>query len=89
MRRDHCGRDDRRRRGRSAPSAAIAREHEANTHREATALVADRGYGTVDTYCTLIEQGVRPHMTPMLPADHKSEGLFTKDAFRYDEKADV
>lgn len=64
-------------------------QHEANSGREPTALVADRGYGTVETYCALIEQGVRPHMTPMQPADHKSDGLFTKDEFRYDEKADV
>lgn len=64
-------------------------QHKANTGREATALIADRGYGTVETYCNLIEQGVRPHMTPMLPADHKSEGLFTKAEFRYDDQADV
>jgi hypothetical protein len=42
-----------------------------------TACVADRAYGTVETYCTLIEQGVRPHMAPMQPAGHKSDGLFT------------
>jgi transposase len=64
-------------------------QHEVNTGREATALVADRGYGTVETYCALIEQGVRPHMSPMQPADHKSDGLFTKAEFRYDEKSDV
>lgn len=64
-------------------------QHEANTEREVSALVADRGYGTVETYCSLIEQGVRPHMAPMQPSGHKSSGLFTKDEFRYDEKADV
>jgi hypothetical protein len=64
-------------------------QHAKNTAREAGALVADRGYGTVDTYCDLIAQGVRPHMTPMQPAGHKSEGLFTKDNFRYDESNDV
>ena len=63
--------------------------HEAHTGTEVTALVGDRGYGTVETYCTLIAQGVRPHMAPMQPASHKSEGLFTKDDFRYDAAADV
>ncbi len=28
-------------------------------------------------------------MPPMQPAGHKSDGLFTKDQFRYDEQADV
>lgn len=64
-------------------------QHEKNTDTEVTAVVADRGYGTVETYCTLIEQGVRPHMTPMQSAGHKSEGLFTKDDFQYVEKSDV
>ena len=52
-------------------------------------MVADRGYGTVETYCDLVVKGVRPHMTPMQPAGHKSDGLYTKDRFRYDEAADV
>lgn len=64
-------------------------QHERNTNREVNACVADRGYGTVETYCALIEQGVRPHMTPVLPADHRSEGLFTKEQFRYDAKTDL
>jgi transposase len=64
-------------------------QHEQNTQREATALVADRGYGTVETYCDLIAQGVRPHMTPMQSAGHKSDGLYTKEQFRYDEAIDV
>lgn len=64
-------------------------QHEKNTGREATAFIGDRGYGTVETYCDLIAQGVRPHMTPMQPRDHKSEGLFTKEDFHYDAVADV
>lgn len=64
-------------------------QHEMNTSREVTASVADRQYGTVETYCAHIEQGVRPHMSPMMAADHKSDGLFTKEDFRYDETADV
>src|SRR6185369_3710776 len=32
-------------------------QHEKNTGKEVTAAVADRGYGTVETYCSLIEQG--------------------------------
>lgn len=72
-----------------AQVSPLIQQHEVNTQREVTSAVADRGYGTVETYCTLIENGVRPHMPPMLPADHRSEGLFTKDQFRYDELADV
>jgi transposase len=67
----------------------LVAQHEQNTGREVTACVADRAYGTVETYCTLIAHGVRPHMAPMQPAGHKSDGLFTKDDFRYDEAADV
>lgn len=64
-------------------------QHEANTRQEVTALVGDRGYGTVDTYCTVLASGVRPHMAPMQPAGHKNDGLFAKEAFRYDETNDV
>ena len=72
-----------------AQVAPLLAQHENNTRHEATALVADRGYGTVETYCDLVAQGVRPHITPMQPAGHKSEGLDTKGDFRYDESADV
>lgn len=64
-------------------------QHEKNTRAEVTAVVADRGYGTVETYCSLIEQGVRPHITPMQSTGHKNEALFTKDDFQYVEKLDV
>jgi hypothetical protein len=66
----------------------LVQQHEQNTRKEVTAVVADRGYGTVETYCTLVEQGIRPHMPPMQPENHKSEGLFTKEQFKYDEAAD-
>ena len=69
--------------------APLRQQHEGNTGTEVAAVVGDRGYGTVETYCDLIAQGVRPHMAPMQPAGHKSEGLFTKEDFRYDEAADV
>lgn len=72
-----------------AQAIPLLAQHETNTGREATALVADRGYGTVETYCDLLSQGVRAHVTPMQPAGHKSEGRFTKEDFRYDETADV
>jgi transposase len=67
----------------------LCEQHETHTGKEVTAVVADRGYGTVETYCTLVEQGVRPHMPPLQPAGHKSDGLFTKDDFRYDESNNV
>ncbi len=69
--------------------APLRQQHEENTGAEMDALVGDRGYGTVETYCGLVEQGVRPHMAPMQPAGHRSDGLFTKDDFRYDAAADV
>lgn len=72
-----------------AQVAPLKTQHEANTGKEIDALVGDRGYGTVETYCELIAQGVRPHMTPMQPAGHRSDGLFTKDDFRYEAAADV
>jgi len=67
----------------------LRQQHEATTGAEVNAVVGDRGYGTVANYCALVAQGVRPHMAPMQPAGHKSAGLFTKDAFRYDAAADV
>lgn len=72
-----------------AQVAPLLAQHEVNTRRAAAVLVGDRGYGTVATYCDLIGQGVRAHVTPMQPVGHKSEGLFTKDDFRYEAVADV
>lgn len=72
----------------AAQVSPLIAQHETNTQHEVTAVVADRGYGTVETYCDLIAQGVRPHMTPMQAPGHKSDGLFTKERFRYDEATD-
>ncbi|MCX6951767.1 MAG: IS1182 family transposase [Verrucomicrobia bacterium] len=72
-----------------AQTTPLLAQHRANTGKEVMAAVADRGYGTVENYCDLIAQGVRPHLSPMQPAGHKSEGLFTKEDFHYDEAADV
>ena len=72
-----------------AQAVPLLAQHAANTGREANALVGDRGYGTVETYCDLIGRGVRAHVTPMQPAGHKSAGLFAKEDFRYDPSADV
>ncbi|MBE2214388.1 MAG: transposase [Opitutaceae bacterium] len=63
-------------------------QHQVNTASEVTAVVADRQYGTVENYCELVAQGIRPHMAPMMPADHKSEGRFTKADFLYDPGRD-
>lgn len=71
-----------------AQVAPLLEQHENNTHHTATALVADRGYGTVETFCSLVEQGVRPHISPMFPPEHRSDGRFTKDDFLYDPKDD-
>ncbi len=67
----------------------LCAQHEQNTGREVTAFIGDRGYGPVETYCDLIAQRVRPHMTPMQPAGHRSEGRFTKEDFRYAAAAAV
>lgn len=45
-------------------TAPLLAQHRANTGKEVTAAVADRGYGTVDNYCDLVAQGVRPHISP-------------------------
>lgn len=66
----------------------LVAQHEDNTGREVVATVADRQYGTVENYCDLVERGVRPHISPMLPADHRSEGRYTKDEFLYDAAND-
>lgn len=67
----------------------LVAQHEDNTRVEVTALIADRGYGTVETYCTLVDHGVRPHISPMHQPGHKADGLFTKADFRYDQTANV
>lgn len=67
----------------------LRQQHEAHTGTEVTAVIGDRGYGTVETYCALIAEGVRPHMAPLRRSDHRSDGLFTKEEFRYDAAADV
>ena len=66
----------------------LVAQHENNTSREVAATVADRGYGTVENYCDLVERGIRPHISPMLPADHRSEGRYTKEEFLYDAAND-
>ena len=63
-------------------------QHEDHTGYEVAAAVADRGYGTVEIYCDLVERGIRPHISPMLPADHRSEGRYTKEDFLYDAAND-
>jgi Transposase DDE domain len=72
-----------------AQLAPLREQYEAHPGKEVTAVVADRGYGTAETYGAPVEQGVRPPMPPMPPAGHRSEGLFTKDDFRYDEPNNV
>jgi transposase len=66
----------------------LVAQHEANTKTEVAAVVGDRGYGTVETYCALLEQGVRTHMAP-ISAGRKSDGFFPKEQFRYVATADV
>lgn len=66
----------------------LVAQHEDNTGCEVIAAVADRQYGTVENYCDLVERGIRPHISPLLPADHRSEGRYTKDDFLYDEAND-
>jgi transposase len=64
-------------------------QHEVHTGQATAAMVADRGYGTVETYCNLVAQGVSPHIAPMQPPGHKRDGLYPKEAFTYDERRDV
>lgn len=56
-------------------------QHEKNTRREVAAVVADRGYGTVETYCDLIAQGVRPHMTPGATGRPQEHGSLYQGGF--------
>ena len=51
----------------------LVAQHESNTGREVAVAVADRQYGTVENFCDLVERGVRPHIRPMLPANHRQE----------------
>ncbi|WP_221029349.1 transposase [Actomonas aquatica] len=67
----------------------LVEQHERNTGKQTTAVVADRGYGTVGTYCALVEQGVRPHISAMHDTAKKDTGKFTKEQFRYDSSEDA
>ncbi|MFT3830038.1 MAG: transposase [Opitutaceae bacterium] len=66
----------------------LVEQHQDNTGHEVVAAVADRQYGTVENYCDLVERGIRPHISPMLRADHRSEGRYTKEEFLYDAAND-
>ena len=66
----------------------LVAQHEDNTGHEVLATVADRQYGTVENYCALVERGIRPHISPLLPVDHRSEGRYTKEEFLYDPAND-
>lgn len=66
----------------------LVEQHQDNTGREVAAAVADRQYGTVENYCDLVERGICPHISPMLRADHRSEGRYTKEEFLYDKAND-
>ena len=68
---------------------ALIAGHQSSTGAAVEVLVADRGYGTVDAFCDLVEQGIRPHMTRFLPSIHTSKGRFTQNQFRYDQSTDT
>jgi len=70
----------------AAQTLELTSQHESNTGRATDTLVADRGYGTAENYCDLVEAGIRPHISPFHRP--KETGLYTKEDFRYDEGKD-
>jgi transposase len=71
-----------------AQTQPLLAQHQQITGREAVVVVADKQYGTVENYCALVEQGVQPHMAPMMAADKNCQGRFTKEEFLYDANRD-
>jgi transposase len=65
----------------------LVAQHQKNTGRDVTALAADRGYGTAENYCDLVEAGIRPHISPF--HQPKPNGLYPKEDFKYDARQDV
>jgi transposase len=67
----------------------VITQHEANTRKEATHVVADRGYGTVEQYCAVTAEGMSPQMAAFMSSEHTSRGLFPKSDFRYSKEEDA
>jgi transposase len=51
-------------------------------------LAADTAYGNTHTLKRLVERGIEPHI-PVWDRSAYTDGLFSRDDFRYDEKRDV
>ncbi len=51
-------------------------------------LAADTAYGNARTLKTLVDHGIEPHI-PVIDKSTRSDGLFSRAAFRYDPERDV
>jgi transposase len=66
--------------------------HKENTHKELDTVVADRRYGTIDTYLICHDLGIKAHI-PSLEATQRGsgrqKGIFPKEAFTYHGATDT
>ena len=70
----------------------LLEDHCRNTEREATTVVADTKYGTVDNYLACHDRGIAAHIpdlkTTQDPTGRRGD-IFPEEAFRYDPDADI
>jgi transposase len=66
--------------------------HEANTTKSIDTVVADSRYGTIDTYLTCLDRGIKasiPSLEKTQRASGRKKGIFPKKAFHYDAASDT
>jgi transposase len=67
----------------------LLEQHQANTGKSATTVVADQQYGTVENYRGLQMRGITTHMARLLPQHYKLRGIFAREDFQYQTEGDV
>lgn len=65
----------------------LLRQHERNTAEQVCTVVADAQYGTQDNFAHCAQRGLQAHMGDLM-AKRARTGVFSEEAFRYDEQGD-
>lgn len=68
----------------------LVEDHERNTEKEVSVVVADSKYGTIKNYLACYEQGIKAHIPDMGKIITKRNlGLFADSLFKYDPDKDI
>lgn len=71
-----------------AKVTTLVDEHERNTGKTAGTAIADRQYGSAESYRQLQRRGVATHIAPFQPERYSTAGIFPHERFRYDSQLD-